>query len=114
MSTKEGWVNKCGGSIKTWKKRWLILSGNTLNYYTKQNDKKPKGTITLNTTMKAKLTTCPKCENSFAIETGGREYLMYPDDKSKGECESWVEKISLAIIGNVSKYQSNIFFYMQT
>jgi hypothetical protein len=102
MSIKEGWVNKCGGSIKTWKKRWLVLSGNTLNYYVKQNDTKSKGTITLDPSMKAKLTTCAKSSNAFSIETAGREYIMYPKDKTKEECESWVEKINFAI-SNQSK-----------
>lgn len=44
---KEGWVIKCGGSIKTWKKRWLVLRGNTLYYFKKKEDTQEQGSIRL-------------------------------------------------------------------
>src|SRR5687768_11188867 len=31
--TKEGFLIKQGGSIKTWKRRWFILKGSNLFYY---------------------------------------------------------------------------------
>ena len=30
---KNGWLTKQGGRIKTWKRRWFILSGNCLYYF---------------------------------------------------------------------------------
>ena len=32
-SVKEGWLQKQGGRVKTWKKRYIILSGNVLYYF---------------------------------------------------------------------------------
>jgi cytohesin len=30
---KSGWLTKQGGRVKTWKRRWFILSGNVLYYF---------------------------------------------------------------------------------
>ncbi len=34
--SKEGWLSKEGGAIKSWKKRWFVLEGEELAYYSKQ------------------------------------------------------------------------------
>ena len=44
---KEGWLLKQGGRVKTWKKRWFVLSDNCLYYFWKVSDKEPKGIIPL-------------------------------------------------------------------
>ena len=31
--THAGWLTKQGGSIKTWKRRWMVLKGTTLYYF---------------------------------------------------------------------------------
>ena len=46
-SEKEGWLLKQGGRIKTWKKRYVILSGNALYYFKKPNDRAPAGFVPL-------------------------------------------------------------------
>lgn len=43
---KEGWLVKEGRLVKSWKKRWFVLSGNTLGYYTAKKNKL-KGSIIL-------------------------------------------------------------------
>ena len=43
---KEGWLVKEGRIHKNWKKRWFILNGPSLNYYTARNNKN-KGSIPL-------------------------------------------------------------------
>jgi hypothetical protein len=40
-----GWVIKRGGSIQTWKKRWLVLRGNTLYYFKKKEDTQEQGAL---------------------------------------------------------------------
>jgi len=46
-SVQEGWLYKQGGRIKTWKKRYTILSGNVLYYFKTPKDISPAGFIPL-------------------------------------------------------------------
>mmetsp|Transcript_5747 Transcript_5747/g.9637 ORF Transcript_5747/g.9637 Transcript_5747/m.9637 type:complete len:531 (-) Transcript_5747:100-1692(-) len=43
----EGWLYKQGGRVKTWKKRYIILSGNVLYYYKTPKDREPLGFVPL-------------------------------------------------------------------
>lgn len=43
----EGWLHKQGGRYKTWRRRWFVLAGNCLYYFTLPTDKEPKGIIPL-------------------------------------------------------------------
>ena len=36
---REGWLAKQGGRIKTWKNRYVIISGNVLYYFKSPKDK---------------------------------------------------------------------------
>lgn len=44
---REGWLLKEGGRIKTWKRRWFILTDGCLYYFQYTTDKEPKGIIPL-------------------------------------------------------------------
>ncbi|XP_030638813.1 cytohesin-3 [Chanos chanos] len=44
---REGWLLKEGGRVKTWKRRWFILTDNCLYYFQYTTDKEPKGIIPL-------------------------------------------------------------------
>ncbi|KAJ8001633.1 hypothetical protein DPEC_G00171500 [Dallia pectoralis] len=44
---REGWLFKLGGRVKTWKRRWFILTDNCLYYFEYTIDKEPKGIIPL-------------------------------------------------------------------
>eukprot|EP01113_Clastostelium_recurvatum_P040797 TRINITY_DN638_c0_g1_i7.p1 TRINITY_DN638_c0_g1~~TRINITY_DN638_c0_g1_i7.p1 ORF type:complete len:1001 (+),score=251.77 TRINITY_DN638_c0_g1_i7:178-3180(+) len=44
---KKGWLTKQGGRIKTWKRRWFILSNNCLFYFKSSTDAEPCGIIPL-------------------------------------------------------------------
>ena len=46
-SKKEGWLHKRGGRIKTWKLRYMILSGNVLYYFKSPKDREPLGMVPL-------------------------------------------------------------------
>ncbi|XP_075919751.1 cytohesin-2-like isoform X2 [Petromyzon marinus] len=43
----EGWLLKLGGTWKTWKRRWFILTDNCLYYFEYTTDKEPRGIIPL-------------------------------------------------------------------
>jgi hypothetical protein len=36
MALREGWLQKEGGSFKTWKKRWFVLEADEFAYYNKK------------------------------------------------------------------------------
>lgn len=92
---KEGWIVKCGGSIKTWKKRWLVLRGNKLYYYKKKDDQHEQGSIPLTPGMKVREDrTCKKSPFAFCVETPDRAYVMFPANKSSQECTAWERAIS--------------------
>ena len=44
---REGWLGKQGGRVKTWKKRYVILSGNVMYYFKSPKDKAPAGFLPL-------------------------------------------------------------------
>ncbi|PIK39059.1 hypothetical protein BSL78_24105 [Apostichopus japonicus] len=44
---KEGWLWKQGGRIKSWKRRWFILTDNCLYYFEFTQDREPRGIIPL-------------------------------------------------------------------
>uniref|UniRef100_A0A8C3J305 Cytohesin 1 n=2 Tax=Neoaves TaxID=3078114 RepID=A0A8C3J305_9CHAR len=45
---REGWLLKlAGGRVKTWKRRWFILTDNCLYYFEYTTDKEPRGIIPL-------------------------------------------------------------------
>ncbi|KAJ8263904.1 hypothetical protein GJAV_G00142910 [Gymnothorax javanicus] len=44
---REGWLMKLGGRVKTWKRRWFILTDNCLYYFEFTTDKEPRGIIPL-------------------------------------------------------------------
>uniref|UniRef100_A0A3B3RIL3 Cytohesin 4a n=1 Tax=Paramormyrops kingsleyae TaxID=1676925 RepID=A0A3B3RIL3_9TELE len=44
---REGWLLKMGGRVKTWKRRWFILTDSCLYYFRYTTDKKPRGIIPL-------------------------------------------------------------------
>ncbi|XP_023364968.1 cytohesin-4 [Otolemur garnettii] len=44
---REGWLLKLGGRVKTWKRRWFILTDNCLYYFEFTTDKEPRGIIPL-------------------------------------------------------------------
>ena len=46
-SVREGWLSKQGGRVKSWKKRYVILSGNVLYYFKSPKDKAPAGFLPL-------------------------------------------------------------------
>ncbi|XP_077999313.1 rho GTPase-activating protein 24-like [Glandiceps talaboti] len=42
-----GWLKKQGGMVKNWQKRWFVLVGDELKYFTKDDENKQMGTIYL-------------------------------------------------------------------
>eukprot|EP00732_Lithocolla_globosa_P002635 Lithocolla_globosa_v1_NODE_1787_length_2341_cov_4.365267.p1 type:complete len:671 gc:universal NODE_1787_length_2341_cov_4.365267:2196-184(-) len=79
--TKEGYLTKRGGKIKTWKYRWFVLRESTLAYYKSENDESPLGLISLSDCKGFELASKKKIAkaNAFYIETKERQFYLYAD-----------------------------------
>uniref|UniRef100_G1KS00 Cytohesin 4 n=1 Tax=Anolis carolinensis TaxID=28377 RepID=G1KS00_ANOCA len=64
--SREGWLLKLGGRVKTWKRRWFILTDNCLYYFEYTTDKEPLGIIPLENLSIRKVDD-PKKPNCFEL-----------------------------------------------
>ncbi|KYQ91267.1 putative basic-leucine zipper transcription factor [Tieghemostelium lacteum] len=51
----QGWIIKQGEYVKSWKRRWMCIEGDTLNYYTSEDKGELKGKIKLKDIIEIKL-----------------------------------------------------------
>ena len=91
-----GILHKCGGRIKSWTKRWMVLRSDYCLYYYKDATKSHLGVISLrDTQFKIRVgqksdVSWPKTlamENTFALVTTPRVYFMYAE--TIAEAEEW-------------------------
>lgn len=88
---KNGWCTKLGGFFKTWKRRWFVLQGNTLSYYT-DKDQALKGTILI--TPDCQIDKYPQCKKqpAFCIQTAKRLYQLVPTTEQ--EVDEWIKVLN--------------------
>ena len=65
---RSGFFSKEGGSIKTWKTRYFVLTRDALSYYTKEDKKMLKGTISKATVTGIRKGTHPKKPNVLFMD----------------------------------------------
>ncbi|OQS07118.1 hypothetical protein THRCLA_00874 [Thraustotheca clavata] len=100
LDSKSGWLNKLGHRRKNWKRRYFVLDGSVLQYYTddvsKAKNPKLKGEVLLF----HKETTVHYTDNSrdftFSIDAG--TYSLLLQAASEVEREAWVYAIEDAIL----------------
>ncbi|MCI4375718.1 hypothetical protein PGIGA_G00114000 [Pangasianodon gigas] len=73
---REGWLLKLGGRVKTWKRRWFILTDNCLYYFEYTADKEPRGIIPLENLCVREVNYTRK---PYCLE------LYHPNPNSKGQ-----------------------------
>jgi hypothetical protein len=95
----QGWVIKRGGRIKTWKKRYMVISNVGIVYYKAPDDKEEQGQITFGemTTVagvvaNAVPTVMTGKPNTFGVHTQNRTY--YISASSVEERGKWIRAIS--------------------
>uniref|UniRef100_A0A671YRR8 Cytohesin 1a n=1 Tax=Sparus aurata TaxID=8175 RepID=A0A671YRR8_SPAAU len=114
---REGWLLKLGGRVKTWKRRWFILTDNCLYYFEYTTDKEPRGIIPLeNLSIKEVEDKKPNCFELFIpdnkdqvikackTEADGRvvegNHTFYRiSAPTAEEKEEWMNSINLYILG---------------
>eukprot|EP01122_Echinamoeba_exundans_P010368 TRINITY_DN3871_c0_g1_i1.p1 TRINITY_DN3871_c0_g1~~TRINITY_DN3871_c0_g1_i1.p1 ORF type:complete len:622 (+),score=140.15 TRINITY_DN3871_c0_g1_i1:65-1930(+) len=92
---KEGWLTKCGGGHKSWKRRWFILQENLLYYFADKKDMESKGTILLSKVMKVQVASAAAAQKRkfvFEVITSERSYPIQAD--SEAEMKEWMDAIN--------------------
>ncbi|XP_075871828.1 cytohesin-2-like [Nelusetta ayraudi] len=114
---REGWLLKMGGRVKTWKRRWFILTDSCLYYFEYTTDKDPIGIIPLEnlcvrTLQDAgkpyclelfnpngqKIKAC-KTENKGRVVQGKHQSYKL-SAASQNERDSWIDAISTSVTRN--------------
>jgi len=101
---KEGLVTKQGGRIKTWKKRWCILTDIGLNYYKipqtefkgtlgPQKYNNLQGTIEINCIEGVEASQDPKLKKKFCFKVATAPRVFLICTSSTAEMESWIDAI---------------------
>jgi WD40 repeat protein len=89
---KSGWLYKRGNLNSSWKKRWFVLRYQTLKYYKKSGDSKPKGFIPLSAALITPGTS-EKMRRLFGWEIGSMKYsrvfIIHADSES--EMNEWID-----------------------
>ena len=103
-SDMEGWVSKLGGFRKNWKKRYMVLDGNKLSYFTDETRGTQKNmlTITANTKINEHYhgsALPPAGECTFSLEFSERELVVSVADR--GLKEDWIRLLMIAQNGGV-------------
>lgn len=94
---KEGWMTKQGGKIKTWKKRWFTIVGQTVSYYDKPG-KKLMGTLDL--ALATGVESAPECKKQPAFKViipSARTYYIVANTQE--ECQDWINAMKSAMSG---------------
>lgn len=88
MQGKAGWLNKQGGRIKSWKKRYFVLEGPLAQYYSKPNESL-KGSIDLSDATSIDADTECKRQPAIKIVTPKRTFLIQANSES--DRQDWIE-----------------------
>lgn len=88
MQGKTGWLNKQGGRIKSWKKRYFVLTGPLARYYSKPGDVQ-KGFIDLSEATSIEADNECKRQPAIKIVTPKRTFLIQAN--SETERQEWIE-----------------------
>jgi len=100
---KEGWLEKKGVIRHNWTKRWMVMQGNQIKYFQKENDAKgPRGSISLVNAdlyphVQKKKVDLP---TYFNIRVNDRDFLIRASDMQSKE--EWVAAIKKCIVKDVA------------
>lgn len=98
---KQGWLEKEGGTYKSWKKRWTVLTHpQTLTYYKKKGGEK-MGTVSLKGCGPIQECSYKNKKNCFHLVTEKRNYYFVAD--SPESAKSWLQALIASRDGTLPK-----------
>jgi hypothetical protein len=92
---RAGYLTKQGDVIRSWRKRWFVLSDDALRYYRDESHDELKGEIALSSIIRAKVGLARGRGGRTAtlvVETEDRDWLMQAD--SEASRDAWVQVIN--------------------
>lgn len=92
VGSKEGYLTKLGGVIKSWRKRWFVLRNYKLSYFKSHQSASPIKVINLTEATEVDYDNSTGKENCFKIVLPWRTFFIYA--LTPEECQSWVEVLS--------------------
>jgi len=96
MSIKEGFIVKEGESVQSWRKRWLVLSAESLAYFTAENKRLRKGSFKLDHVHSVDVLSQYKGKSYvFAVKCPTRTYYIQANDEE--DRIDWINSINTAI-----------------
>ncbi|XP_072112578.1 dual adapter for phosphotyrosine and 3-phosphotyrosine and 3-phosphoinositide isoform X1 [Mobula birostris] len=91
LGTKEGYLTKQGGRVKTWKTRWFILHRNELKYFKDKMSTEPIKTLDLTECTGVQFDYSQERINCFCLVFPERTYYMCT--KTGIEADEWIKLI---------------------
>ena len=90
-----GWLMKEGGRIKTWRRRFFVLSPRWLSYYKRSGDTTPLGRIDLESSGHVRGVEYKSLRGAFQIQTLYRTYYLQAD--TPADRDGWVTALNAAL-----------------
>ncbi|KAA8581767.1 hypothetical protein FQN60_003348 [Etheostoma spectabile] len=94
---REGWLLKLGGRVKTWKRRWFILTDNCLYYFEYTTDKEPRGIIPLENLSIREVDEPRKPTEADGRVVEGNHVVYRISAPTPEEKEEWIKSIKASI-----------------
>mmetsp|Transcript_6443 Transcript_6443/g.19522 ORF Transcript_6443/g.19522 Transcript_6443/m.19522 type:complete len:1618 (-) Transcript_6443:166-5019(-) len=91
---KAGWLHKQGGKVKSWKKRWCVVSNTLLYYFRHPDDQEAAGSIPLDASSVVFAEDRTKKKYCFEVSTRFRNFFLYAENEL--EMASWMDVIKTA------------------
>ncbi|XP_078063049.1 dual adapter for phosphotyrosine and 3-phosphotyrosine and 3-phosphoinositide [Mustelus asterias] len=91
LGTKEGYLTKQGGRVKSWKTRWFILHRNELKYFKDKMSTEPIKTLNLTECTGVQFDYSQEKINCFCLVFPERTYYMCT--KTGVEADEWIKLI---------------------
>ena len=89
-----GFLEKKGGVRKNWLRRWFVIDGSVLRYFTKP-DGELKGSVKLDDVIEVRVSQCADASpHELEILAVGRTYRMRASNED--ECRAWVAALQTA------------------
>ncbi|OCT99955.1 hypothetical protein XELAEV_18005739mg [Xenopus laevis] len=91
LGTKEGYLTKQGGRVKSWKNRWFILSRNELKYFKDKVSAEPIRTLDLTECSAVQFDYSQEKVNCFCMVFPLRTYYLCA--KTGAEADEWIKML---------------------